>query len=56
MKHIVKKGRKIIGYVVHKHDGTFWYVFGKPSQNVVIEFSCDSKEMGISRIEMYSKF
>lgn len=56
MKHIVRNGKKILGYVVEKQDGTFWYVFGKPSQRIVIEFACASKEQGIARIEMHSNF
>jgi hypothetical protein len=48
-KLIVKKGRKIIGYCYQQND-SFWYVFGKPSQNVVISFECSSLVDGMKKI------
>ena len=49
MNTIVKNGRKIIGYV-YTQNGSFWYVFGKPSQTCVISFECSSIEDGINKI------
>lgn len=54
MKHIVKRNKKIIGFVYKKCDNTFWYAFGKPSHNIWIEFECNSIEQGIARIQMHT--
>jgi len=54
MKHLVKNKRKIVGFVYQKKDGTFWYAFGKPSQDSWIEFQCNSIEQGIARVEMHT--
>ena len=54
MKTLVKKGKKILGFVSKKKDGTFWCSFGKPSQHSYISFECNSIEQGIARIEMHS--
>lgn len=53
MKHLVKKGRKIKGFVFMQN-GEYWYSFGKPSQNNCIAFKCSSIEQGIARIEMHT--
>ena len=45
MKHLVKNGRKIIGFV-YLSNGQYWYAFGKPSQFEYIAFACDSIEAG----------
>jgi len=52
MKHIVKDGRRIKGFVWQKSDGTWWYAFGKPSQASYIAFACRDKEHGIANVEM----
>ncbi len=54
MKHLVKKGRKIVGFVRQDQNGQFWYSFGKPSQSSYISFACNSLEQGIARIEMHT--
>lgn len=51
-KHIVRNGKKIRGFVWQKKDGSFWYAFGRPSQEGYIAFSCRSLEHGISCVEM----
>lgn len=56
MKHLVKNGRKVKGFVYQKNDGSFWYAFGKPSQDNYISFACRSLEHGIACIEMYSAY
>ena len=52
-KILVKKGKKIIGFVSQYGNGQYYYAFGKPSQNNIISFECNSIEQGIARIEMY---
>lgn len=52
-QHLVKKGRKILGFVYQDSKGYFWYAFGKPSQACYIAFECNSLEQGIARIEMH---
>lgn len=54
MKHIVKRGRKILGFVYQDMKGHFWYAFGKPSQSNYISFYCSSLEQGIARIEFHT--
>jgi len=51
MKHLVKSGRRIKGYVYQDQEG-WWYVFGKPSQTEYIAFACRSLEHGIACIEI----
>jgi hypothetical protein len=51
MKHLVKKGRRIKGFVFEQN-GSWWYAFGRPSQDNYISFACDSLEQGIARVEM----
>lgn len=52
-KHIVKSGRKIVGFVYSDSNGQYWYAFGRPSQPEYIAFACRSLEHGIACIEMY---
>lgn len=52
MKHVVKRGRKTIGFVYQNSSG-WWYAFGVPSQHEYISFACRNKEHGIACIEMY---
>jgi len=54
MKHLVKQGNRIKGFVFQKKDGTYWYAFGKPSQAEYIAFACRDLEHGIACIEMHS--
>jgi len=54
MKHLVKRGRKIIGFIYSDSQGQFWYAFGKPSQSEYISFACRDIEHGVACIEMYS--
>lgn len=51
-KTLVKNGKKIKGFVFQKNDGSFWYAFGKPSQNNYIAFACKDIEHGIACIEI----
>lgn len=53
MKAIIKKGRRIKGFVYQDLEGNFWYAFGKPSQDNYISFHCRSVEHGIACVEMY---
>jgi hypothetical protein len=52
-KHLVKKGRRIIGFI-YEQNNSFWYSFGRPSQDSYISFECNSIEQGIARIEMHN--
>lgn len=52
MKHLVKSGRRIKGFVYQTPNGEWWYAFGKPSQSNYIAFACKSKEHGIACIEV----
>jgi hypothetical protein len=52
-KHLVKRGKKIIGFVGQYSNGQWYYAFGKPSADNYIAFHCRSKEAGIAAIEMY---
>jgi hypothetical protein len=54
-KHLVKNGKRIKGFIYQKADGTFWYAFGKPSQDNYIAFACRDLEHGIACIEMYMR-
>lgn len=54
-KHLVKNGKRIKGFVYQKQDGSFWYAFGKPSQDNYIAFACRDLEHGIACIEMHSR-
>lgn len=53
MKHLVKKGKRILGFV-YIQNNDYWYAFGKPSQNGYIAFRCNSLEQGIAKIEMHT--
>lgn len=53
MKHLVKRGRKIIGFVYQDYKGQYWYQFGRPSQDNYISFACSSIEQGVAKIEMH---
>jgi len=48
--HLVKSGRKILGFVWEDVGGDWWYAFGKPSQSNYIAFKCDSLESGKKKI------
>jgi hypothetical protein len=50
MKHLVKRGRKIVGFVFQDAKGYFWYAFGKPSRPEYVAFACNSIEDGEKRI------
>jgi hypothetical protein len=50
-KHIVKDGKRIKGFVYFSND-SWWYAFGKPSQDSYIAFACRSLEHGIACIEV----
>ena len=52
MKHIVKKGKKIIGFVYESND-TWFFAFGKPSQSEYISFACKNLDEGIELIKKY---
>lgn len=52
MKHLVKSGRRIKGYVYQDQEGGWWYALGKPSQTDYIAFACRSLEHGIACIEI----
>lgn len=56
MKHLVKRNRRIIGFVFSKADGSWWYAFGRPSQDMYISFSCRDLEHGMACIEMHSAY
>ena len=51
MKHLVKNGNRIKGFVFMQSD-QWYYAFGRPSQDSYISFACDSLEQGIARIEV----
>lgn len=51
MKHLVKKGTKIVGFV-YEQNGAWWYAFGRPSQPSWIAFECSGKENGIELINL----
>ena len=53
-KTIVKKGKKIVGFV-YKQNDSFWFAFGKPSQRESVSFACKDIEEGIKSINQYSK-
>jgi len=55
-KHLVKRGRKVIGFVYQDRNGQFWYAFGRPSADNYIAFACRSLEHGIVSIEMHRPF
>lgn len=54
MKNLVKRGRKIIGFVWQDKNGQHWYAFGKPSQSQYISFACNSIEQVVARVEMHT--
>lgn len=56
MKHLIKRGKRIIGFVGQYSNGQHYYAFGKPSQSNYIAFHCDSLEQGIARVEMHTNF
>lgn len=53
-KTLVKNGRRILGFVWQKEDGTYWYAFGRPSADQYIAFGCNSIEQGIARVKMHT--
>jgi hypothetical protein len=52
MKHLVKQGKKIKGFVYQDSSQNWWFAFGKPSQDNYISFACRDKEHGIASVEM----
>lgn len=52
MKHLVKNGKKIKGFVWQDKNKDFWYAFGKPSQSNYMAFKCRDLEHGIASIEV----
>ena len=52
-KQLVKKGRKIIGFV-YKSGNDYYYAFGKPSQPSYISFKCKSFQDGKNKINKFS--
>lgn len=52
-RQIIKRGKKIIGFVYQKQDGSYWYAFGRPSQDNYISFKCRDFEHGTAQIEMH---
>ena len=51
-KYIVRNGKKIKGFVYQKSDNSWWYAFGRPSQDSYIAFSCRDKQHGIACIQI----
>lgn len=49
-KHIVKRGRRILGFV-GKNGRDLFYAFGKPSQSSYMAFYCSSVDEGIQKIK-----
>lgn len=52
--HLVKSGRKILGFVWEDVGRNWWYAFGKPSQSNYIAFACDDLEHGINNVGEHS--
>lgn len=52
--HLIKKGKKILGFVGMRANGQYFYAFGRPSQSMYIAFDCNSLEQGIARVEMHT--
>lgn len=52
MKILIKRGRKIKGFVYQDSSKNWWFAFGKPSQDNYISFACRDKEHGIASVEM----
>ena len=50
---LVKRGKKIIGFVYKDTKGQHWYAFGRPSQDNYISFACRDISHGIACIEMH---
>ena len=51
-KHLVKNGRRIVGFVYEDVQGQYWFQFGRPSDDG-IAFACDDLQHGIACIENY---
>ncbi len=47
---LIKSGRKIVGWIEQQKDGSWGYVFGKPSQPSFLMFYTDSFEKAKSRL------
>lgn len=54
-KHLVKRGRRILGFV-GKNGNELFYAFGKPSQGSYMAFYCTSIEEGVKKIKDCSNF
>jgi hypothetical protein len=52
-RKLIKDGRRIVGFVYQKNDGSHWYAFGRPSQDNYISFACRDFEHGEACILMY---
>ena len=51
-KVLIKRGRRIKGFVYQNNAGEWYYAFGKPSQDNYISFKCRDKEHGMACVEM----
>lgn len=47
---LVKDGRRIIGFIDHEQDGSWSYVFGKPSQKSYAKFYVATEQMAKERL------
>lgn len=50
---VIRDGRRIIGFIDHEQDGSWSYVFGKPSQRSYCKFYVDTEEMARSKLWEY---
>lgn len=50
---VIRDGRRIIGWIDHELDGSWSYVFGKPSQRSYCKFYVDTEEMARSKLWEY---
>ena len=50
---VIRDGKRIIGFIDHELDGSWSYVFGKPSQRYYIKFYVDTEEKARSKLWEY---
>lgn len=48
---LVKVGRRIKGFVFEQN-GSWWYAFGRPSQDNYISFACCDEQHGITCVKL----